>query len=122
MAVFSVLIEYAYINDRHDTNQEELGLDLLQFVRVQGTHVHTVSLPAMKFIQIVVLADHSQEDLAAGPSRCCTNTPGMQHRLTKRFAKAETAAGTSGLSPNMHFKTSGTDKRQIYTKKSLFCT
>lgn len=119
MAVFSVLIEYAYINDRHDTNQEELGLDLMQFVRVQG---HTVSLPAMKFIQIVVLADHSQEDLAAGPSRCCTNTPGMQHRLTKRFAKTETAAGTSGLSPNMHFKTSGTDKRQICTKKSLFRT
>lgn len=34
LAAFSALIEYAYINDWCDTKREELGLDLLQSVRV----------------------------------------------------------------------------------------
>lgn len=56
LAVFS-LLGYAYINDCCDTKWEELGLDLLQSVRVRGPYVQTMSLPAMKFIQIVVRAD-----------------------------------------------------------------
>lgn len=39
------------------------------------------------------------------------------HQLTTGFTKTETAVGTSGLLPNMYFKTSVKDKRQTVPKK-----
>lgn len=40
-----------------------------------------------------------------------------KQQLTTGFTKTETAVGTSGPLPNMHFKTSVKDKRQTVPKK-----